>query len=52
MKKKIGDLTIKEAKEMQDEICNSNVICEDCPFYDCCINDCIDLDQEIEIEVE
>ena len=50
-KKKIGDLTIREAKEMQDKICDLNIGCEDCPFYDCCIKDCIDLDKEIEIEV-
>lgn len=50
MKKKIGDLTIREAKEMQDKICNLNVVCKDCSFYDCCINDCIDLNQEIEVE--
>lgn len=51
-KKKLRDLTIKEAKEMQDKICDVIIGCKDCPFYDCCINDCIDLDQEIEIEVE
>lgn len=50
MKKKIGDLTIREAKEMQDKICNVIIDCKDCPFCDCCINDCIDLDQEIEVE--
>ena len=49
-KKKIGDLTLREAKEMQDKICNVIIGCKDCPFYDCCINDCIDLDQEIEVE--
>lgn len=50
MKKKIGDLTLKEAKEMQDKICNIVVCCEDCPFTHCCINDSIDLDQEIDVE--
>lgn len=49
-KKKIGDLTIREAKEIQNKICDLNIGCEDCPFYDCCINDCIDFDQEIEVE--
>lgn len=50
MKKKIGDLTLREAKEMQDKICNVIVDCADCPFYAYCIKDYIDLDQEIEIK--
>ena len=50
MKKKIGDLTIREVKEMQDKICNVMVGCEDCPFYDCCLSVKIDLDKEVEVE--
>ena len=50
MKKKIGDLTIKEIKEMQDKVCNVLVGCKDCPFSSCCIDNHIDLDQEIEVE--
>lgn len=52
MKKRIGNLTLKEVKEMQDKICNVIVSCEDCPFSACCIDNYIDLDQEIEVEDE
>lgn len=50
MKKKIGDLTIREAKEMQNKICNTIVGCKGCPFHACCINNYIDLEREIEVE--
>jgi len=51
MKKKLGDLTLKEVKEMQDKICDNCIICNECPFTDCCIDTSkIDLDQEIEVE--
>lgn len=51
MKKKLGDLTIKELKEIQDKWCDVLVFCKDCPFTDCCVNTRkIDLNQEIEVE--
>lgn len=49
MKKKLGDLTIRELKDEQDIICKST-ICKDCPFKECCITYYIDLDQEVEVE--
>lgn len=51
MKKKLGDLTLKEAKEVQEKICKGIIACSDCPFVDCCIDtERIDLDKEIEVE--
>lgn len=50
MKKKIGDLTLREIKKEQDKVCNVTFDCTDCPFSACCIDDNIDLDKEIEVE--
>lgn len=51
MKKKIGDLTLRKAKEIEDKICNKfEGCCENCPFSECCITDYCDLDREIEVE--
>lgn len=51
MKKKLGDLTLREVKEMQDKICDNCIICNECPFTDCCIDTSkIDLDKEVEVE--
>lgn len=52
MKKKIGDLTLREIKKEQDKVCNVVVNCKDCPFSACCIEDRIDLDKEIEVDEE
>lgn len=48
MKKKIGDLTLREVKEIEDKICDGD--CPNCPFCECCITDFCDLGQEIEVE--
>jgi hypothetical protein len=51
MKKKLGDLTIKEVKEIQEKICKGIKACSDCPFSVCCIyTERVDLDKEIEVE--
>lgn len=50
MKKKIKDLTLAEAKKIQDKICNIELSCCECPFRHCCIDDNIDFEQEIEVE--
>ena len=49
MKKKLGDLTVRELKELQKEKCRINT-CRYCPFKGCCVSNRIDLDQEIEVE--
>ena len=50
MKKKIGDLTIRELKKEQDKICNKDTNCSECPFEDCCVDIKIDLEKEVEVE--
>lgn len=51
MKKKIGDLSVRELKELEKEKCRTNT-CHVCPFKNCCIGNSVDLDQEIEVEDE
>jgi hypothetical protein len=46
MKKKIGDLTLREKRE----ICNRYKYCCDCPLDEVVCNDDGDLDEEIETE--
>ena len=51
MKKKLGDLTLKEVKEIQDKICDNFISCADCPFTHCCMDTKkINLNQEVEVE--
>jgi len=52
MKKKIGDLTIRELKDLQNGICWTMVGCSDCPYKHCCLDTKIDLDQEIEVKAD
>lgn len=49
MKKKLGDLTVRELKKLQKEKCRIYP-CRDCPFNHCCIDNKVDLEQEIEVE--
>ena len=50
MKKKIGDLTLREIKREQDKVCNIKFECSKCPFRHCCVSETLDLDQEIEVK--
>lgn len=50
MKKKIGDLTLREVKAIEDKICNGSFDCDACPFAECCVSDYCDLDKEIEVK--
>ena len=52
MKKKIKDLTLAEAKKIQDKICNIEFSCYECPFKHCCIDNRFEEDEDKEIEVE
>lgn len=45
LKKKIGDLTLREAHELRDEICEGKS-CGECAFQ--CNSDC-NFDEEIEV---
>lgn len=49
MKKKLGDLTIRELKKEQDKICKDTK-CSECPFEECCVSEKIDLEKEVEVE--
>lgn len=54
MKKKIGDLTLREAKKYCDDRAEvyGGTYCNYCPFSDIC-GDFIDtFDEELEIEIE
>lgn len=46
--KTVGDLTIREVKEIEDKICNDD--CGNCPFGECCVTNYCDLEQEIEVD--
>lgn len=50
MKKKIGDLTLREIKKERDKACSAQPDCSECPFRHCCISDVFDLEQEVEVE--
>ena len=52
MKKKIKDLTLEEAKKIQDKICNIQCTCGDCIFRSCCIDEQFEETKNFEIEVE
>ena len=49
MKKKIGDLTLNELKEIQVKECDKYQ-CIRCPFNEYCIRSDVDLNKEIEVE--
>lgn len=49
MKKKIGDLTLREIKKEEDKVCDK-FDCSECPFRHCCISDAFDLEEEVEVE--
>ena len=48
MKKKIGDLTLKELSEL----CIKRKDCNDCPLLDVCGEYIDTFDEELEIEIE
>lgn len=50
MKKKIGDLTLREMIKEQDKVCQIKFDCSGCPFRRCCVVEVTDLEQEIEVE--
>lgn len=54
MKKKIGDLTLKEAKKYCDDRAKANggTYCIDCPLVDVCGDYINVFDEELEIEIE
>ena len=49
MKKKLGDLTVRELKELQKEKCRTTP-CRDCCFKHCCVDNKVDLEEEIEVK--
>lgn len=48
MKKKLGDMTIRELLKEQERICKFTK-CKDCPFEDCCVTFNVDLEEEVEV---
>ena len=51
MKKKIGDLTVRELQKIERLECNKYQICPECPYNWFCISE-DNLEQEIEAEEE
>ena len=53
MKIKIGDLTVRQLKKLQDKECNNHNGCKNCPYDDCCVIAKEGaLEREIEVENE
>ena len=48
MKKKLGDLTVRELQKLEKLECNKYQICLECPYNRFCISE-DNLEQEIEV---